>query len=88
MFLFSLGSAQVDLFEASKQGQFLLMVMMVYHCWTGNIIAVDDIILANRQAVHAVDKDGATPLMFAAMRGHVEVCKGMGLVALLFSVYF
>ena len=44
-------------------------------CQTGNIIAVDDIVSANKQAVHVVDKDGATPLMFAAMRGHVEVCK-------------
>ncbi|XP_065913290.1 ankyrin repeat and SAM domain-containing protein 6-like isoform X2 [Dysidea avara] len=54
--------AQVDLFEASKQG---------------NIIAVDDIVSANKQAVHVVDKDGATPLMFAAMRGHVEVCRAL-----------
>lgn len=28
-----------------------------------------------------VDKDGATPLMFAAMRGHAEVHKRVGLMA-------
>ena len=31
--------------------------------------------------MHIVDKDGATPLMFAAMRGHTEVhIRGAGLV--------
>ena len=39
----------------------------------GNVLAVNELIVADKQAVHAVDKDGATPLMFAAMRGHTEV---------------
>ena len=33
---------------------------------------------ADKQGVHAVDKDGATPLMFAAMRGHTEVQHKLG----------
>ena len=46
----------------------------------GNVLAVNELIAADKQAVHAVDKDGATPLMFAAMRGHTEVHWGVGLV--------
>ena len=54
---------------------------------TGNIVVVNELIAADKQAVHAVDKDGATPLMFAAMRGHTEVRKEGGACDCALSVH-
>ena len=55
----------------------LILRFIINCCETsiGNVLAVNELIAVDKQAVHVVDKDGATPLMFAAMRGHTEVGK-------------
>lgn len=39
----------------------------------GNLRRVKELIASNRTAANSSDKDGATPLMFAAMRGHTDI---------------
>ncbi|RDD40056.1 Ankyrin repeat and SAM domain-containing protein 6 [Trichoplax sp. H2] len=50
--------SQSDIFEAVKYG---------------NLRRVKELIASNINAANSSDKDGATPLMFAAMRGHTDI---------------